>query len=254
MRFIAFILLGLAAQPASAGLRATYNDEEGKKMVVEVADNGDARITPDGAQQYGILRGGELYAVGVEGDVVEVARVKDVAAALDQVMPPVFKQIFSAPGAAAAGSKMRIEPKGKRMVLGREGLVYAAYGMDDGKPGEASELVVSADPALKPVGRALEEFMVGSTVMVAGFIGPAAAEIAGDMRTVFALGTPLDMGGKMKLVALETAAIPAAATQLPAAPQTPGQILAGMKKSMAARTEASAGEPGPKETGAQPER
>lgn len=252
MRTFALLLLCLAAQPAAAGVRAAYADAEGKRMLIEVADNGDARITPEGSGQYGILRGGELYAVGLEGGN-EVARVKDIAAALDQVMPPVFKQIFATGGGAASASKMRFEPKGRRTVAGREGQVFAAYGMDDSKPIEATELVVSKDPELRPVGRALEEFMVGSTVMLGAFVGAAAADMANDMRAVFALGTPLDMGGKMKLVELATAAIPAAATELPSPPRSAADILADMKADMArqASEPAQVGEAEPEEEDAE---
>ncbi|HEV2747335.1 MAG TPA: hypothetical protein VGW34_08570 [Allosphingosinicella sp.] len=233
MRLIAALAILLAPQAALAGTRATYVDDQQKRIVIEVADNGDARITPEGSEQYGILRGGELYAIGRDEGKVEVARIVDVAAALDQVMPPVFKQIFSAAGKAARPSKMRIEPKGSRRVGGRGGFAYAVYGMDSEKPNEPAEIVVSKDPALRPVGRAMEEFMIGSTLMMASFIGPAAADMAADMRAVFALGAPLDMAGKMKLVELGSADIPHEATELPAKPRTVDELVAGMKKDLA---------------------
>jgi hypothetical protein len=248
MRFLLALALSLAPTTAHAGTRATYVDGERKKIVIEVADNGDARITSEGSEPYGVLRGGEFYTVGGAKGAPVVARVADIAAALGQVMPPIFKEMLAAAEKDAPAAKLRIEPRGSRKSGGRDGLVFAVYGMDDSKRDEASEIVVSRDPALKPVGQAVEGLMVGSTLMLGGLIGPAAAEMAGDMRKVFALGTPLDMAGKLKLVALEEVEVPAAATELPARPRTVAEIVATMKTNMASQ----AAEPAPPAEGAPP--
>ena len=229
MRLPLAILLIALAHPVLAGTRVVYLDQDKKRIVVEVAYNGDARITPEQSQQYGVLRGGDFYVIGREQGVLKVARVADVAAAVDQVMPPVFKNLFGS-ATPAPSSPLRFEPKGSRTVDGRAASVYAVYGMDAARPNEPAELLVSKDPALRPVGKAMEQYLVGTTVLLVSFMGPVAAEIVKDMRAIFALGTPLDIAGRYRLVEADKADIGHEATELPGKPQTVEQLVAAMRK------------------------
>jgi hypothetical protein len=95
--------------------------------------------------------------------------------------------------------------------------------------------VISEDPALKPVGRAMEQFMNAAVVPAAVFIGPAAAEIVAETHQIFALGTPLDAGGRFKLEAVETVDVPAEALKLPGKLKTVDEIVAAMKAGATAR-------------------
>lgn len=220
-------LLGLTA-PAHAGMRATYSDgTQGKPLVVEVGDNGDARISGGEEGEYGLMIGGHFYVVGTGNGAVKVARIEDIAAAIDRVMPPVFKGMFA--GAPSSPTRaFRIEKKGARNVAGHEGVVYAVHGLNAAKPDEAQEYVMSTDPALKPVGAAMEQFMNAAIIPATPLIGPGAAELVANTHAIFALGTPLDVG-RFKLAGIAQADIPAATLTLPARPETVDQLVSEMK-------------------------
>lgn len=228
MRLILLLLLSLGASPALAGQRAVYAEPDGKTLTVEVADNGFARVRTDDPDQYGIWRDGQYYIVGREDGRVMVARIEDVAAAIDQVVPPIFKAMFEAVGAGPPAS-LRIEPKGKRRVAGHEGRVYAVYGIDKDKPKESAEFVMSSEAALRPIGRAMEQFMIATIVPIGALIGDAAAEMVADTRAVFAKGAPLDLGGRFILVSFEPAEVTQEMVTLPAKPQSVAEIVADFK-------------------------
>src|SRR5687768_2211804 len=76
-----------AASAAQAGLRAIYIDvRQSKQLQIDVHDNGDARIAEVGSEDYGLLIGGQFYIVDIEGGTPTVARLKDVATAIDRVL------------------------------------------------------------------------------------------------------------------------------------------------------------------------
>ena len=232
MRLLPVLIMLCLASPAWAGERAVYQMEDGKKMTVEVADDGNSVVRPEGQDQYGIWRDGHFYLVSREEGAWKVARIEDIAAALDQVLPPIFKKLFGA--AAEKGnpkSKLTFVPRGMRTIAGHAGRVYAVTGLDETKPKAVSEFVMTDEPALQPVGKAVEEFVVGTTVLMAPLIGQVAAEMASDTRVIFTRGAPLDMGGRFKLLSFEQVAIPASAAALPAPPQTLDQILKEVKTS-----------------------
>lgn len=53
------------ATTAQAGLRAIYFDaSKSKQLIIEVADNGDARIGEADSADYGLLIGGKFLMVG----------------------------------------------------------------------------------------------------------------------------------------------------------------------------------------------
>lgn len=226
------ILLFLCfSQAAIAGQRAIYRDPDGKPLNIDVADNGDAVVRAEGQDQYGIWKGGNFYLVAKQEGKWNVARVEDLAAAFDQVMPPMFKALFGAAASGQPATKLRIEPKGKRTVAGIEGQVYAVYGLDDQKPGEPSEFVMSKDPRMQPTGKVMEQFLVAIIVPLAPMIGEVAARMANDMRAIFSYGAPLSADGKFQLLSLETRDVPPASVALPAEPQSVEQLVAALKAS-----------------------
>lgn len=229
---LTLIAVLLLAQPAWAGQRATYVDKDGKKLTIEVTDDGNAIVTPDGQDQYGILRDGHFYLVGHENGALHVARMEDMAAAFDHVLPPVFKQLFDMAAKNQSKSKLRIEPAGTRTIAGHEGQLYKVYGLKDDKPNEATEMVLSKDPALQPVGQAMTQFSISSVLLLAPLIGQAAGDMITEMRTIFSYGAPLD-AGQFKLASVETVAIPASAAVLPGKPETVDEIVAQLKASSA---------------------
>ncbi|MDB5697564.1 MAG: hypothetical protein JWN69_368 [Alphaproteobacteria bacterium] len=232
MRLVLLFWLAIAAQPAFAGQRAVYAEPDGKKVTIEVADNGFARISDD-PDQYGIWRDGQYYLVTRDHGHLSVARIEDLASAIDQVVPPIFKTIFQAAGSAPPAG-LRIEAKGRRTIAGHDGQVYAVRGIDRDKPDETTEFVMSSDPALQPVGRAMEQFTIGTIVPLGTLVGDLAAEMVADARAIFAKGAPLDLGGHFTLVSFEAADVSAETMNLPAKPQTVAEIVADLTGSNAA--------------------
>ena len=227
MRLIAALALLLAPFSAQAGQRATYTDNGKQQLVILVADNGDARVNGPDPEQYGLLHEGQFYLVGRKDGHWTVARTQDVAAAFAQVMPAIFSDLAGA-GKAAGTPRPgpRIVPRGKRSHLGREGQLYDVYFTGSDKPDDASIILMSADPKLRPVGAALEQFTLALTMMMGALMGPAVADHMDETKAVFALGTPLDMEDGYKLVKLDEADIAHETMELPAKPQTVEQIVA----------------------------
>jgi hypothetical protein len=200
----------------------------GPPVVIEVGDNGDARVGAEGKDDYGLMIGGEFYLVAKDGTQWKVARVADQAAAFDKVMPPVFRSLFSA-AAKARPSKLNMVRKGARTVAGVTGNVYAVTGLDAEKPAEVTELVITTDPRLVPVGRALGGFTDAMMVMMTPLIGEMAASEVAENHELMALGTPLDTKAGLHLTAFAEAKVDPARLTLPAKPQTVDQIVAGIK-------------------------
>jgi len=174
-RALALLLPLLAvAAPAIARSKAVYEGMPGPPVVIEFGDNGDARIGAEGKEEYGLLIGSEFYLVAKEKGQWTVARIADQAAAFDKVLPPIFRTLFSAAGKAAP-SKLKAVKMGTRAVAGITGDVYAVTGLDAEKPAEVTELVITRDPRLAPVGRALGGFNDAMMVMMTPLIGEMAA-------------------------------------------------------------------------------
>lgn len=231
---LALFALLVPLAPANAGLRAVYgSSEENRTLVVEVADNGDARIAESGDESYGLLIAGHFYVVSRPNGQWMAARIEDVAAAIDRAMPPIFGDVFTHGGAARPVARLRMEQRGERVVGGRTGMIWAVSGIGGAGEGPAAEYVMSKDADLAPVGKALEQFMHASIVPGAPLLGSAAAELIEETRAIFALGTPIDVGGRFQLRYIEQADIAAARLALPAAPATVDQLLAAMPKAPA---------------------
>ena len=230
MRIPILLTLLAAAQPAFAGQKATYVDDGGKTILIEVTDSGDARIAPSTPDQYGVLRDGQFYLVSKEEGKWKVARIEDVAAALDQVLPPIFKTLFGA-AAKAKPTAMHMEPKGTRTIAGYSGKVFVVHTSDDKKGDPPSEVVLSEDPSLQPVGRAMGGFLTSTMLLMAPFLGDAAADMIRDTQTVLSHGAPLDIRGKFRLTSVTAAEVPASAVELPARPQSVSEIVAALKAS-----------------------
>ena len=240
LSIIATALLSVAGV-AQAGLRAVYVDvRQAKQLQIDVHDNGDARISEAGNEDYGLLIGGDFYIVDVESGKPTVARLKDVANAIDQVLPPIFKGLLDKPGNAMPKGDLKIEAGEEGDAGGRKGRMYHVYGLDSTQPDKATDYLISGDADLKPVGIALEQFMNAALVPAAPLIGEGATQLITETRAIFALGTPIDVAGRFRLNMAGKAAFPAAYFRLPAPPQSLAQLVAAMKQSMEKGEEAAA--------------
>jgi len=245
MRIALALLAGtIALAPASAGLRAVYIDlAKSKQLQIEVADNGDARIAEVGSDDYGLLIAGEFYVVDVERGEATVARIRDVAAAIDSVLPPIFKGLFDQGGKAAPSSRLTIEAGEPGSAGGRNGTVYHVRGLNDVQPDKVTDYLISNDPDLKPVGVALEQFMNAAIVPAAPLIGSGTRELIEETRAIFALGTPIDIDGRFRLnLVAKTDIVPARFT-LPGKPMSVAELAEAMKQSMAQKPVPDAPQP-----------
>ena len=236
---IAGTAMMLTASAGQAGLRAIYLDvKQSKQLQIDVYDNGDARISEVGEQDYGLLLGGDFYIVDIEDGKATVARLQDVAAAIDQVLPPIFKGLFDQGVSAMPKADLRIEPGETGEAGGRSGRIYHVHGLASGGPDNVSDFLINQDADLKPVGAALEAFMNAAMVPTAPLIGQGATQLIAETRTIFALGTPIDVRGRFRLNLAGKAAFPAAYFRLPAKPQSVQSLVASMKLSMEQAAEA----------------
>jgi hypothetical protein len=226
MKPIAIAALFMLATPAFAepGFRATYHGEtEPKVLEVEATDAGNYRIGKPGDPAYGLEIGGRYYLVAPgPGGAPEAMAVEDVAAVVGEALPPIFAQLFSEGARAQPAPPVKMEPAGTRTVAGFPGEVWKVTLGNN--PPETQEMVFSADPALKPVGRAIGRFLESMMVMMAPMMGDMAGEMIGEMRTVFAKGTPLESQGRFKLVSAGAADIPAGRVALPGKPLSRDEI------------------------------
>lgn len=224
----ALALLLLPLTPADAGLRAVYGSNEASRaLVIEVADNGDARIAEAGDESYGLMLGGEFHVVSRQNGEWMAARIVDVAAAIDRAIPPIFGDALTHADPARPVARLDIRKLGERTVGGRKGVVWRIAGIGGGD-GPAAEYVMSSDADLKPVGRVLEQFMHAGILPGAPLLGSGAAELIEETRAIFALGTPLDVDGRFQLRSVEKADIDPARFVLPAKPATVDELVAAM--------------------------
>ncbi len=226
MKPIAFAALLMLAAPAFAdpGFRATYHGEsEPKVLEVEATEAGDYRIGKPGDPAYGLEIGGRYYLVAPGPDgVPEAMAVEDLAAVLAEALPPIFAKLFSEGARAQPAAPVKMERAGSRTVAGFPGEVWKVTLGNN--PPETQEMVFSADPALKPVGRAIGRFLESSMVMMAPMIGDMAGQMIGEMRSVFAKGTPLESQGRFRMVGAGAADIPAERVALPGKPLSRDEI------------------------------
>ncbi len=227
----AALLLAAAVDPALAGMRATYVGKPGPPgsqpdpaLVIEVADNGDFRAGVPGRDDYALGIGDSVYLVAKPGGTIEVARVADLAAAFDTILPPVFKGLFGAAVAAPAG-KLSIVAGEARTIGGHAGRVFSVKGLALVDAGEAVDFVLSDEPALASTGRAFARFMETTVLVAAPVLGANAAAMVSDMREVFARGAALD-GGRFILQGAEASVVPAERLALPAEPKTVAFLVA----------------------------
>lgn len=233
---MALLASAMAAAPAHADLRVIYmNVADAKQLQIEIDDNGDARIGEMGSSDYGLLLSGEFYVVSVQDKVVTVARIRDIATAIDQVMPPIFKGLFDAEGKAIPSDRVKIVRGDAGSAGGREGTVYHVSGLSDLQPDRVTDYLINTDPDLKPVGAVLEQFMNAAVVPSAPLIGGGARDLISQARSIFALGTPIDIGGRFRLNLASKANYDPRVFQLPGKPLTVEQLVASMKAAMAAK-------------------
>lgn len=150
------ILLALAPWPALADVTATYKAGI-DRLIVEVADNGDARVQIDDLV-YLRHDGEEYLTLGKFAGMVLSGRRDD--------MVQFFRVLFQTPPTApdvpaSAAVKPRLEPVREIEVLGLKGQVFRITPQNAGDPAESIEAAFTTSPSLTPVHHVLQSAIVG---------------------------------------------------------------------------------------------
>jgi hypothetical protein len=207
--------LSLALLPglARADITAVYATPDGQKvMKVEIATNGNLRSETSPGARVIFLRDGTSYIVDRHFAPPMVARIDDLAAAIFELMakaaPAALEQAKHAPHRVFVA-------KGTATVQGRSGDAYFVQA-PDGTLSSAPVVVISRDPALAAIGRAVAaQFEQGEKLSPSG--GNAA------MRDILRSGAPLYLNG-LELRSVSDAAVDPSRFELPAPVETPAAI------------------------------
>jgi hypothetical protein len=226
-KVLATLVALIVALPALAsdGFRAVYAGQgDEPDLVVEVAGNGDFRVGPATGDSYGLGIGGDFFLVAREGrNRVRVFQMEEMAAVMEQVLPPQFKAFFAeAVKDGAPTEQPSMTRLGTRTIAGFDGEVWR---VSLGNPPEAREVVLSKDPRLRPIGEAMGRFIQANMLMMAPLVGAGAGDMVKEARQMLALGTPIGGDGGFQLKSAGAATVSADRLALPAKPMTRDQIL-----------------------------
>lgn len=225
MRSLVLILLSVAC-PAQAGTKATYLRPDGGSTIVEVADNGDARIGPSDGTDFGLLVNGQFYMVQSGHDRSTVTRMEDIAAAAGLLLPPGFSERLKSADAHTP-KHTNLEADGLATVAGRQGKRFKMRGSDS-----TDRLVVSDDASLKPVGAAMEGVANASVASMAVLFGKEVGEdLLPHIRDMFSRGTPLLTFDGWVLTTAEKADVSQDRVRLPGRPVSLQEASQQMRES-----------------------
>ena len=214
VRIIAALFAALLiAAPASADITARYTQWNGDPpMVVQVSDSGESRIAVTEAVY--VTTGGVDYMILDDAEGQFVVRQQDF---VDMMAELLRATSAAAPPSAPPPS---IAENGSETLAGRAGTVFRLS--DPRQPSDAFDLVISTDPELAPLGRAL-----GSLVAVFGITmsrtSPALAEALAEL---VGRGALLRFGPLWRLESVEVAPVPQSVFALPSAPLAPTALRA----------------------------
>lgn len=215
---ILFLALCLISTPGHAGTRATYLRPDGGSTIIEVADSGDARIGQANDIEYGLLVNGRFYMIEAGQDRTSVMSLDDIARAAGLALPWEFGQRKSFRAISAAESNL--ESDGTETVAGRAGTRFRMKHSDI-----LERLVVSDDPALRPVGAAMEGIAVASVAAMGTLFGDEmSSEVMPHIRDMFSRGAPLKTFDGWTLTTVEYAEIARDRVALPAVPLSADEV------------------------------
>jgi hypothetical protein len=194
-------------------MKATYVRPDGGRTIIEVADNGDARIGPSEGAEFGLLVNGRFYMVEAANGQSSVTKMEDIAAAAGLLLPSGFSEGLKS-ATLPKPAPTNLVADGSATIAGREGKRFRMKGAEN-----ADRLVVSEDPSLKPVGAAMEGIAVASVASTTGLFGTEMAEeMLPHIRDMFSRGTPLLTFDGWVLTTVENAEVAADRVRLPSKP------------------------------------
>jgi len=220
VRALLLAFFAAAAPPALADTTAVYGSPRpGFSMTVEINDNGDLRGEIAGQPHYFIKRAGELFLIEKTEAGRRVTRFTDLKTAMLEQMPKLLPRMPS--GAADGLPRMDLVPRGEVVVNGRRGKAY----FDTSGEGELYPepvVVISDDPALAELGKALAAQYAFSTLLIGEWLGQVPAFISQTQR-ILESGAPLRFAN-MELKSVSAAPIDPDRFTLPGLPETLDQV------------------------------
>ena len=230
MRGLLLVLLAGLAVPAQAGTRAVYEEREAKRTILfEVSDEGSFRAGRE--DRYRLVRDEGVYEVATVDGRTYVAQIDDLAAALKETSSPLLRALVKTatflgeqgpPEWVHAGTRKVNGRAGREFRLAERGDTDWADELDD------TRLVISADPALAPLGRAMLHYTADELYLKHHMVSGISAQNA--MRTLDEIadeGTVIASSeGDIRLVSVEEVEIAAERLSLPATPMARAEIVA----------------------------
>jgi hypothetical protein len=184
-------------------------------VVVQIGDNGESRVTVTEAAY--VTTGGIVYMIMSDAHGQFVVRQDIFLGLMDEMLRA------TPPATRANDSRLAIAESGTETIAGRTGALFRIS--MPGNPSDAFEIVVSADPELAPLGRAMMALLIPfSTTMSRETPGFAAA-----LSSVLARGTVLRLGPLWRLESIDSAPVPQSAFALPGAPLSRDELLARLR-------------------------
>jgi len=227
-------LLALVPMPALADVTARYA-AGGKELVVEVDEGGNSRVEVAG--KFAVIhRDAVDYLVVYDKEGPKVFEL--------QGMVELFKGIIpKTPDAEAKGFEFGIAPGAPVAIAGQQGAAWKLLMVkgDDASKKKHLEMVVSADPALAPVGTVFQR-TIGTLSEFFAAMFPTDTGFSAKVAELFAKGAPLRItpveegaakpeGPLIEFKSLDTAEIDAKHFELPA-PVTPTEEIFGSMDSL----------------------
>lgn len=210
-RWLMVLAAMLASSPAAADITARYAQSGSRQIAVQVRDNGDSRIVVN--EGVYVSTGGETHMILTDARGTFVARQADFVSMMEELLSAI-PQVPGAPTDSFA-----IVEGGTETVAGRGGRVFRI-----GAPGsqtDVMEVVISEDPELAPVGRAMatlfEPILAASTRGTPG--------LSDAMTGLFSRGTVLRFGQIFTLESVDTTIVPPEGFVLPSAPLSREALL-----------------------------
>lgn len=236
LALIGLLLFGGRAAAADVTARYVMPAIGDVVMTVEADDHGNSRISVAGQPAIVTTRG-VAYAIIPDGDGTVVVRREDMRAVvraltLEAVGAPEWPSRSPAarsplPAPAAAGTETVAGRKGQRWI------------MLPGDPLDAGngDVVLSADPDLAPIGRALAAQFEEADAGIGVGVGPLGltGNVPPSVKALVGRGTILRYAQMVRLESAGRAPIPASAFTLPAAPMTRAAFEMWLRRELARR-------------------
>lgn len=204
----ALLIAGCSKAPEDVTARYTLAGGQGT-VTVKAAGNGNARI--DSNSQTLIRRDGTEYLVGSDSQGSFAASVPDFIA----VMADMLKETGMKPPALPPQPEYDLTKAGKETVGGIEGDIWKVAAKDKkAAPAEAAEAVISADPSLANVGKAMQmqtRLGVASMEQIQG----GRTSLDKRVEEMLGKGMVLRFGPAIKLDKIERGPVDASSFELP---------------------------------------